>query len=215
MQFILENSCQIPGLVDIYKRYLPDFGIFLEAGAYDGVLHSNTSCLANEGWQGIYIEPIKEYFDQCVENYKDYPNITCLNFALGDTSTYVEMQVQGEFSTAHKVDQEVMNKIPYFEVYNNGVQKCQQLTLDEILRQHGIERLDLLVLDTEGCEGDILSQCSIKPSMAIIELHEKSEEWLKHRRTIENIEKVYNYFKGYTVVYKDDINTIFVKNDIL
>ena len=38
---------------------------FLETGAYDGITNSKTDHLANIGWQGIYVEPIKEHADKC------------------------------------------------------------------------------------------------------------------------------------------------------
>src|SRR5471032_2499694 len=56
-------SCQIPGLRRKYGELglNPRAGIFVEIGAFDGEAFSNTSFLADQGWRGLYVEPIPEY----------------------------------------------------------------------------------------------------------------------------------------------------------
>ena len=56
-------SCQIRGIRKIYNKagLSPTSGIFVEIGAFDGHSFSNTSFLADQGWRGVYFEPIHEY----------------------------------------------------------------------------------------------------------------------------------------------------------
>jgi hypothetical protein len=53
------QSCQIPEVRNKYREFgLPErHGVFAEVGAFNG--GSNTSFLADQGWHGLYIEPIK------------------------------------------------------------------------------------------------------------------------------------------------------------
>lgn len=47
-------------------------GSFVEFGAWDGKYLSNTYCLLEQGWKGVYIEGDKEKFDVLVRNMMDY-----------------------------------------------------------------------------------------------------------------------------------------------
>ena len=55
-------------------------GFFLEVGAYDGLLFSNTVDLeVNLNWRGILIEP---HFNQYIKCVKNRPNSIVVNAAL-------------------------------------------------------------------------------------------------------------------------------------
>ena len=58
-------------------------GNFIEFGAWDGKLNSNTYNLYNQGWEGIYIECDSNKYKDLVENFKDDSKITCLNKMVG------------------------------------------------------------------------------------------------------------------------------------
>ena len=56
---IVPATCQIPGLRDHYRSLgLSGDGFFVEIGGFDGETWSNTSFLADEGWTGLYVEPV-------------------------------------------------------------------------------------------------------------------------------------------------------------
>src|SRR5262245_29035772 len=56
----VSNSCQIPNLREQYESLglSPHTGYFVEVGAFDGESFSNTSFLADQGWSGLYVEPV-------------------------------------------------------------------------------------------------------------------------------------------------------------
>lgn len=61
-------------------KYLPDSGIFIEAGANDGLNQSNTLFLARvRSWQGILVEPVPRLFERCKKNRTES---FCVNAAL-------------------------------------------------------------------------------------------------------------------------------------
>ena len=95
-------------LSDIYTKYFgyPSTGYFVEVGAYDGEFVSNTSCLADHGWGGLYIEPIDEYYQKCLNRHKNN-DVTVANVAIGleegETTIY-----NGETLTT--LDRDQMNR---------------------------------------------------------------------------------------------------------
>lgn len=53
-------------------------GFFVEFGANDGILFSNTRFLAEKGWNGAFIECDKAYLENLRKNCKTLPNIQCI-----------------------------------------------------------------------------------------------------------------------------------------
>lgn len=121
-------------------------GTFIEVGAYDGLLFSNTKLMEEcYGWTGVMIEPSEEQFVKLVANR---PNSKCFQCALGafqEDGTYGE----GDF------DGGLMSSL-------NGRSgrpiKVQVLirSLQSILDECGLNHVNFFSLDTEGYELNIL-----------------------------------------------------------
>src|SRR5680860_384457 len=62
------SHVSIPAIEICLARHLPPQGVFVEAGANDGIWQSNTYLLERRGWRGVLIEPIPELFDRCRRN---------------------------------------------------------------------------------------------------------------------------------------------------
>ena len=84
MTYNISQSCQIKDLDSIFLKYFgyPSKGFFVEVGAFDGESFSNTCCLADHGWNGIYIEPVKQHYDACLRRHKDN-DVSVVNCAIG------------------------------------------------------------------------------------------------------------------------------------
>lgn len=54
-------------------------GFFVEFGAWDGIKGSNCRKLFEEGWSGVFIEPVPERFNELKINYNQADNIECIN----------------------------------------------------------------------------------------------------------------------------------------
>jgi FkbM family methyltransferase len=68
-------------------EYFGDFvGNFLDIGSFTGIELSNVRNLALKGWKGIMVEPSPTVFPVLQDNYKDLPNIHCLNVAVGEVN---------------------------------------------------------------------------------------------------------------------------------
>jgi hypothetical protein len=70
------NDGIIEKIFDILK--IKD-GYFVEFGAWDGIKGSNCRKLYEEGWSGIFIEPVGDRFADLKVNYQNDTNIVCIN----------------------------------------------------------------------------------------------------------------------------------------
>jgi FkbM family methyltransferase len=111
-------------------------GVFLEAGANDGVRYSNTYLLERfYGWQGVLVEAIPSLSRDCARNR---PRATVVQAAL---------TAPGAPETVRLSDRDLNS-----QVRADGTVEVAARTLSQILDDAGVEELDLLSLDVEGHE---------------------------------------------------------------
>lgn len=60
---------------EILRRLRIDKGWFVEFGAWDGILYSNTYALVQKDWHGVYIEGDPEKAEVLHRNMQAYPNV--------------------------------------------------------------------------------------------------------------------------------------------
>lgn len=216
----IANTCQIPKLGFLYEKYFgqTDKGIFVEVGAYDGEYVSNTSCLADLGWKGHYIEPVPEYFNKCSNRHKQNRPTKVSNFAVGAYNGRIQINVSGPMSTIDKETEQVFKKLPWSkELISSQYIDVDQITLDDYLVANDVEKFfDLLVIDVEGYEWEVLKGLDIqlwKPKMVIIELHDQNPDY---PHLAEKCQLIVRYFEthSYRIIYKDFSNTIYINPSI-
>jgi FkbM family methyltransferase len=135
-----------------YKRG----GFFVEFGATDGVLLSNTWLLEKEfGWQGICAEPSPKFFTKLKANRQCTLSRYCIS---GETGKLVEFV----FADAYGGSQEYASDDMHGErraAYRADGQSATLTTisLHDFLKELGSPRqIDYLSIDTEGSEFEIL-----------------------------------------------------------
>lgn len=64
-------------LIECLSRMKVKTSHAVEIGANNGLWLSNTALLLREGWSGKMIETNHSLYLQCVENWKQYPNVKC------------------------------------------------------------------------------------------------------------------------------------------
>ena len=134
-------------------------GIFVEAGANDGLNQSNTLYFEKyRGWTGLLVEPVPELAERCrrnrpvcvVENCalvaEDYPSPTV-------PMTYCNLMsvVRGGMKTAAEEEGHVRVGCEIQNVERYELESPAR-TLTQVLLGHGFERFDFLSLDVEGYE---------------------------------------------------------------
>lgn len=220
MIYNLSPTCQIPDLDKIYLKYFGSKkGTFVEVGAFDGESVSNTSCLADAGWNGFYIEPVKEHFNQCVNRHKNNKKIKVSNYAIGTEVGYKPVYCSGIVSTLDKEQANIVSSMHLFGYPQFTESECKQVRLDSYMQMADIPKnFDLLVVDVEGREEDVFKSFRLdlwKPKMMIIELVDDHSYFQDNVKLIASCQKLREYINnvGYTEVYRDHINTIFFSND--
>jgi FkbM family methyltransferase len=187
-------------------------GVFIEAGACDGILNSNTFLLEkNYEWTGLLVEPIKEYYLQLEQNR----DVIISNVALSQVNNQ-----QLDFLITPSKDLSTIKGYEDNDFHsgnrkNYNITKVPTKTLDQLIVENlqNIE-IDFLSLDTEGSEFDIIKSLDLlkhRINVICVEHNFSMNRDLIHNHLLEN-----NYKKlNFPFLQIDDfyiLNTFFPKN---
>ena len=179
-------------LDDIFKSKAN--GFFIELGANDGLIQSNTAFLEfNRGWKGVLVEPSQIAYNKCVKNR---PNSTCFNLACV-SNNYKEDIIQGDFNGS------LMASVNGKRNNTNTLIDCKVSTLESILDSVNASTIDFLSLDTEGYEYDILCGLNLnkyRPKYMLIEVY--SSDYIKLTQFLK--ENNYNLVANITNYNRED-----------
>ena len=217
-KYNLASDCQIPGLSEIYINNFGHIfdGTFVEVGAFDGESFSNTCCLADMGWTGLYIEPIKEYADKCRHRHRYSTNTTTVEVGVAAEECEVDMWLGGVLSTASEKAYKNFLNIEWAKnrFVNAKKQTVKMRPLDTILEENNVKKgFEILVIDVEGYEWETIRNFDIKkwsPKMVIIELHDTNPNYAALKEECDNIVKYFDD-NDYAATYKDTTNTVYIK----
>ncbi len=121
-------------------------GFFVEVGAYDGEKFSNTSCFADVGWSGLYVEPIAEFAEKCRARHAGNPGVKVLENAVSDTSGTIDIYVGDTLSTVVEAQVADYEQIDWAKGLHKGERRSvPSERLDVILERFGVpEGFDVL-----------------------------------------------------------------------
>jgi FkbM family methyltransferase len=217
----ISKDCQVKSLNAIYTQYFgyPSKGYFVEVGAYDGDFVSNTSFLADMGWNGLYIEPVYEYYAKCLKRHESN-DVTVANVAIGLEEGEVKMYRGETLSTLNADQVERYKEIDWASHINFDEITCDQMRLDTLMERIDVPKnFDILVVDVEGKENEIFQTFQLqewKPKMLIVELEDEHPSFQKYPDLIKEIKDLRAFIgkQGYVEIYRDKINTVFVTEEI-
>jgi FkbM family methyltransferase len=131
-------------------------GFFVEFGATDGVLLSNSWLLEKHfGWSGICAEPNPKFFERLQQNRSCRLSSDCVFRSSGEQMKFVLADAFGGLEDLGQDDQHVDKRNDYAAV--GEVITVTTLSLMDLLEQQGAPQLiDYLSIDTEGSELAIL-----------------------------------------------------------
>jgi FkbM family methyltransferase len=182
---------------------------YFEMGALDGVMYSNTKFFEETlGWKGILVEPNPFMFSRLAINR---PNNHLMCAVCSDQKKTLSFNVCMNVPAVCSLDMTKPEKFDNEYYANSQMLKVNSIpvSLDTILENSGVERIDLCVIDTEGHEVNVLKSFSFKVPVVMFMI-----EFLDDKSKNDEVLKIMiknNYrFKG-----KVAHNGIFIHNDYL
>ena len=133
-----------------------DGGVFLEAGAHDGFTQSNTYYLERfRGLSGVLVEAVPELHAKAAGRRTRAHVVRCCLVGPEAEGKTVELHFGDLMSTATAGGEHAAGGLANAGLRGYTV-TAPGRTLDSVLRDAGVDRLDLMVLDLEGAERDAL-----------------------------------------------------------
>lgn len=151
-------------------------GSFLELGAIDGILYSNTKFFEdNMGFnQGVLIEPDPDHYKKLKTNR---PNCQCFNYAIHSSLNKIEF-LKSKTRAVGCVESEASEK--FKKRWHSNCEKLvlPAIKLSKVLSQTSIKYIDFWSLDVEGSELECLKSMdwNIPVGLLCIEMNHQNAE---------------------------------------
>lgn len=196
-----------PKLLRAFAHAYPE-AFFIEVGSNDGERYDHLRpFILSRPWAGIMVEPVPYVFERLRRNYGGLDRVALDNVAVGDRDGELPFYYLAEaedpererlpdwYDAIGSFSREAVlghaGEIPDIErrVVRAGV-PC--LTFESLCRKHGVRRVDLLLIDTEGYDYEIVRQIDFtayRPRLLIYEhyhlLPEERADCLAHIQRLE------------------------------
>jgi FkbM family methyltransferase len=145
---------------------------FIEVGSNDGDQHDHLRPLImSHGWTGVMVEPVPYVFERLRRNYGDVEGVALENAAIAERDGMMPFyhlaqvaederaQLPPWYDAIGSFSREALlghaDKIPDIE-RRVVTTEVPALTFESLCRKHGVEGLDLLLIDTEGYDWEII-----------------------------------------------------------
>jgi len=201
---------------NVFSQVLPQEGVLVDIGAFDGKTISNSRLLLEKGWKGFLVEPSPAAFEKLLKTHRENDNVDLLNAAILPNSPKEEKFkiidfYESELSLISTTSKEFSkndcvaegnpwNNPPYKIILTTGIQV--DVILQKVLEKW--KKINFLSIDAEGISSEIalsidFSKYDIK--CICIEVDKNSENILL---------EYFNSF-GYHVIHKTPENLILIK----
>ena len=179
-------------------------GYFVEFGACDGVLLSNTILLEKSyGWTGILAEPNPAWYKQLTQSRNAICVSECVSHQTGDIIEFLITEERPELSRIAKI---VPDDVHERNGNRDNVKKINVSTislLDLLREQNAPKVIDYLSIDTEGSEYEILKNFDFSAySFRLITVEHAGES--EKRQKIQKLLEGHNYTRWHTSISRWD-----------
>ena len=181
-------------------------GYFVEFGAADGIIASNTYLLENQfGWDGILAEPARCWQNDLKKNRESNIDFDCVWHTSNEQLLFLELQSwpvgSGLASTLKKRKKFLKKHIGKEKEY-----LVKTISLNDLLERYNAPpQIDYLSIDTEGSELDILRNLDFEKynfSVITIETHHNFDKEEKfdfliskgYKRVMEDVSQIDDWF---------------------
>tara|TARA_B100001057_G_C22703313_1_gene892694 strand:+ start:313 stop:1065 length:753 start_codon:yes stop_codon:yes gene_type:complete len=189
-----------------YLFTLNKINFIIQIGANDGVRFDVINGFIKKYKpKVIFLEPIKSNFEKLKKNYLGQENLLFENYAISVNNKINELFKVNENKL--KIYDEHVIGITSFDkkhLIKHGINKkhiiketVNTISITDLIKKHSIKNFDLLLIDTEGYDGEIVSEflnkSNIRPIIVFEYIHVKNKIL---RNTLNIIkEKKYFFFK--------------------
>ena len=183
-------------------------GFFVEFGATDGVLLSNSYLLEKEfGWSGICAEPNPNFYEKLQTTRNCIVSNECIGAITGEKVNFIFAKEYGGMQKHMESDSHKDKRQAYLD--QGHEMELETISLNDFLIKHNAPKIiDYLSIDTEGSEYEILESFPFEEWD--ISLLSVEHNFTVNRKKIQNLLKS----KGFLCVdvqfdswyYKDGLN---------
>jgi FkbM family methyltransferase len=177
-------------------------GYFVDVGACDPVVTSITKLFSLRGWTGINIEPLPHLIEMLE---RDRPDDANLRLALSDTEGTLTLYVVVDDMqrTTLSASLAELYRADGYEVVE---QETPVRTLDSVLTEHPLPRIDFLKIDAEGMEDAIVRGLDLSKHRPLVIVAEEGSH--QHYEFPEMLAAA-----GYRETLWDGLNRFFASPD--
>lgn len=142
-------------------------GVFVDVGAHNGVLFSNSLFFDNNDWKGICIEPIPRIFNELIKNRPNSINLNCAVCETEGEMDFISLEGHTEMLSGITAftDSRHFSRIQE-EIHRHGgdyeILKVKTQRLDNILKEYNINHINYLSIDVEGAEESVLKSINFE-----------------------------------------------------
>jgi FkbM family methyltransferase len=205
-----DRLCRIPRWTSLERIMMQALDkqsklFFVQIGANDGVIYDPIfPYVQRSNWRGVLVEPVRAYFDRLKENYQGNDRLVFENVAISDrkeTRDFYRVREDVPFLPqwcnglgTFDLDVLMTHKwaIPDLERYVVK-EKIECIAFSDLIEKHQIEKIDLLLVDTEGYDYEILRQIDFETMAPAILLYEHQYMHKQQRRLVEKELNVRGY----------------------
>ena len=172
---------------------------FIDIGANDGVLFSNTFKFAKNGARGLCVEPSRSSYNKLRLNHLFNPKVKCLHGAVSNFEGSIYLKDKGYESTLSTVS----------KTKSIGSKKVCCRTFSSILKDYpSFSKIDFLSIDVEGHEDKVIEGLERTPFITKIIVIESDKSEIEKLLTIEGL-------KDYYPIYTNSLNTILAHREVV
>ncbi len=181
-------------------------GFYVDVGAQDPITDSVTKLFYTNGWRGINIEPVADWFEKIQMDRPDDINLQVAAYSTNGDIAFYEVVGTG-LSTIDKGLSE------HYAGQGHGIREYRIAgnTLDTILSRHGIKEVHFLKIDAEGAEKEVLRGIDLKmirPWIILVEACEPLSSVPSYREWEDLLTR-----RAYDFVYFDGLNRFYLARE--